>query len=235
MEDNAEVLVLHTLRVAGVSQLPRLSRRTGMPSDVLARNLRALEATGMVRIHDGSLPGWGLTPSGRSRGEELLAAELARTGARGFVEAVHEQFLELNGAVLGACTDWQIIAGSNPLELNDHANREYDESVLERLIGLHADADDVLSALTSRLPRFDTYLPRLSNALAQARTGGVDWVTKPTIDSYHTVWFELHEDLLATLGRSRSAEAPGRKPRNPPPRDHDLDFPGADRGPGERR
>ena len=26
------------------------------------------------------------------------------------------------------------------------------------------------------------------------------------IDSYHTVWFELHEDLLATLGRERSTE-----------------------------
>jgi hypothetical protein len=26
------------------------------------------------------------------------------------------------------------------------------------------------------------------------------------IDSYHTVWFELHEDLLATLGRQRSQE-----------------------------
>ena len=26
------------------------------------------------------------------------------------------------------------------------------------------------------------------------------------IDSYHTVWFELHEDLLATLGIERSSE-----------------------------
>jgi hypothetical protein len=26
------------------------------------------------------------------------------------------------------------------------------------------------------------------------------------IDSYHTVWFELHEDLLSTLGIERSKE-----------------------------
>jgi hypothetical protein len=26
------------------------------------------------------------------------------------------------------------------------------------------------------------------------------------IPSFHTVWFELHEDLLATLGLDRSAE-----------------------------
>jgi hypothetical protein len=33
------------------------------------------------------------------------------------------------------------------------------------------------------------------------------------MDSYHTVWFELHEDLLATLGLERGAGAP---PEGPP-------------------
>jgi hypothetical protein len=37
-------------------------------------------------------------------------------------------------------------------------------------------------------------------------SGDRDWFTKPTIDSYHTVWFELHEDLLATLGIDRISE-----------------------------
>jgi hypothetical protein len=27
-----------------------------------------------------------------------------------------------------------------------------------------------------------------------------------TLDSYHTVWFQLHEDLLVTLGISREEE-----------------------------
>ena len=31
-------------------------------------------------------------------------------------------------------------------------------------------------------------------------------MTKPMIDSYHSVWFELHEDLLATLGIERGSE-----------------------------
>ncbi len=33
-----------------------------------------------------------------------------------------------------------------------------------------------------------------------------EWLTKPTILSYHTLWFQLHEDLLATLGLERAAE-----------------------------
>jgi len=36
--------------------------------------------------------------------------------------------------------------------------------------------------------------------------GDVDWFTKPMIPSYHTVWFEMHEDLLCTLGIERGSE-----------------------------
>jgi hypothetical protein len=68
----------------------------------------------------------------------------------------------------------------------------------------HGTALDLLDELTSVLARFSGYPSRLENALANARGGALDWVTKPMIDSYHTVWFELHEDLLATLGRRRS-------------------------------
>ena len=40
----------------------------------------------------------------------------------------------------------------------------------------------------------------------EVRRGHGEWFDKPLIDSYHTVWFELHEDLLATLGLERSTE-----------------------------
>jgi hypothetical protein len=32
------------------------------------------------------------------------------------------------------------------------------------------------------------------------------WVDAPGLDSIHTVWFELHEHLLASLGRARVDE-----------------------------
>ena len=59
------------------------------------------------------------------------------------------------------------------------------------------------------LPRFARYAPRLTNAVDRVRAGEVDWFTKPVLDSYHTVWFELHEDLLATLGIERGEEPDG--------------------------
>jgi hypothetical protein len=36
--------------------------------------------------------------------------------------------------------------------------------------------------------------------------GDHDWFTKPMHPSYHSSWFELHEDLLVTLGRERNQE-----------------------------
>ena len=59
------------------------------------------------------------------------------------------------------------------------------------------------------LERFASYAGRLGGAIDKVRAGDVDWFTKPMIASYHTVWFELHEDLLATLGIDRSAEGSG--------------------------
>jgi hypothetical protein len=38
------------------------------------------------------------------------------------------------------------------------------------------------------------------------RAGDKEWFTGPLVDSYHTVWFELHEDLMATLGLERATE-----------------------------
>ena len=77
----------------------------------------------------------------------------------------------------------------------DHLGRE-----------VHADATPLIDRLAGCLERFDRYGPRLQAAVAKIEAGDLDWFTRPLIDSYHTVWFELHEDLLSTLGRERASE-----------------------------
>jgi pyruvate,orthophosphate dikinase len=44
---------------------------------------------------------------------------------------------------------------------------------------------------------------RLRRALAEIRAGDDTMVAAPIKDSYHTVWFELHEDLLLLANRER--------------------------------
>jgi len=64
----------------------------------------------------------------------------------------------------------------------------------------------VVADLAEALDRYGRYAPRFAAALARLEAGELEWFTKPLIDSYHTVWFELHEDLLSTLGLERSKE-----------------------------
>jgi hypothetical protein len=40
-----------------------------------------------------------------------------------------------------------------------------------------------------------------------AMAGDTTWLARPIIDSYHTVWFELHEELIAASGLTREEEA----------------------------
>lgn len=160
----------------------------------------------MVSRNAGALSGWSLTPAGRNRGERILADELDSLGVRSEVVAVYVSFQVVNADLLSICTAWQVRSGVEPLELNDHTDPAYDAAVLERLARFHARACEMLAELEELLPRFAAYRPRLDIALDRAARGGVAWVTKPMIDSYHTVWFELHEDILATLGRRRGDE-----------------------------
>jgi hypothetical protein len=51
--------------------------------------------------------------------------------------------------------------------------------------------------------RFSYYRTHLEAALEKAEDGAIEWVSDARLPSYHTVWFELHEDLLRLLGRKR--------------------------------
>jgi len=56
-------------------------------------------------------------------------------------------------------------------------------------------------------PRLAPYPERFGSALARVRAGEHTWLARPMIDSYHTVWFELHEDLIGLAGLTRAGEA----------------------------
>ena len=90
--------------------------------------------------------------------------------------------------------------------VNDHADPDHDAAVIARLGEADAVVQPVCAELAGLLERFDGYGRRFTEALDRVRAGEVEWFTKPMIDSYHTVWFELHENLLATLGIERARE-----------------------------
>ena len=199
--------VLHALRVKGFAETDVLAEVTHLDDVTVVRALEDFAAEALVQRKQGvQVSGWVLTPQGRAEHEKRLAEELDAAGARAEVERRYVDFTALNPAVLQVCTDWQLRDGG----LNDHADSGYDIEVVDRLVRLHAEAQPVLDGLASALPRFSGYATRLQRAVDEVVAGNRDWFDKPMIDSYHSVWFELHEDLLATLGLERSAETGGQ-------------------------
>jgi pyruvate,orthophosphate dikinase len=108
-------------------------------------------------------------------------------------------------------TAWQLRDVHGEQVLNDHTDVAYDAAVIERLRDLCQDASAWLQPLVGELPRLASYGWRLDRALAEVTGGDQRFVASPRVDSCHTVWFELHEDLILLAGRRREDEvAAGR-------------------------
>jgi len=65
----------------------------------------------------------------------------------------------------------------------------------------------LLAEIIALVPRLAVYPARFADALAGLKGGDRAMMARPLIDSYHTVWFELHEDLIALSGTTRAVEA----------------------------
>jgi hypothetical protein len=152
--------------------------------------LEAAVEDGLAIKRDGRISGYALTAAGRDWHRERLARETGRA-EQAAIRVAYVTFMTVNAELLALCTDWQRQAGA---------------SVAARLDAVDDRVQPICAALTEVLERFGTYGPRLAAARHRFESGEIDWLTKPLIDSYHTVWFELHEDLLCTLGIERSEE-----------------------------
>jgi hypothetical protein len=191
--------------VTGFASATRVAIRYGLDPDMAHELLLDFEAKGWVRHSSfGSSSGWSLTDAGRTENERRLAVELGVAGVRDAVRALHAEFVPLNRRFGTACTDWQIRPTRiDPMAFNDHTDWTWDEQVLRRLSSLGQAFAHLCIQLTDCLQRFDGYADRYSSALAKVDTGERRWVDAPELDSCHTVWIQLHEDLLATLGIPR--------------------------------
>lgn len=196
-ESAADLRVLHAVRTLGYAGTARVAERAGVAEDDAREHLLDAQARGWVSASAwAGESGWSLSEAGRVRGEALLAAELDAVGARAAVADVHRDFLPLNDVVAEACTAWQLS------ELGIGADGRSLPETVALLEAAAAGLAGLEARLVARLARFAGYHARF--AVAAARAGDEPaWVTATDRDSCHRVWFELHEDLIATLGLTR--------------------------------
>ena len=136
-----------------------------------------------------------------------LAGELLRLPAGSDAEARirewFEVFLPLNRRLRDLCTAWQCRPDGSP---NDHSDSSYDAAVRDRLDDIDAAAGAILARMGAVCARLVGYRARLSDALDRLDAGETQWLASPMLDSYHTVWMHLHQELLLALDISRAED-----------------------------
>ena len=115
----------------------------------------------------------------------------------------YNEYERLNTTLKQLITEWQTAEVRGQRVPNDHRDKDRDDKIIDRLGELHERAEAALEKLARVLPRFSIYRDKLAAALEKAEDGDIAWVSDAKIESYHTLWFELHEDLLRLMRRER--------------------------------
>ncbi|MFI7195181.1 hypothetical protein ACIBQ0_36090 [Nocardia nova] len=193
-----EFAILQAARLKGRLSPALAADSCGIDADTALSEFGTLRDAGYVKGE----PSVRLTPEGRERLAALVAAE--RTGVdQHELAALYEEFDHHNTELKQVISDWQLKAGAP----NDHTDSAYDQAVIDRLVRLHAGFAPLVGRIAAVAPRLAAYSRRFENALEQIGAGDTSFVARPIADSYHTVWFEFHEELIGLLGLTRAEEA----------------------------
>jgi hypothetical protein len=203
-----ELLTLHAVRLKGVADDLAVAGRFALNQAATTELLLDYQAYGWITWSEfAGVGGWSLTDIGRAENERQLATELDQAAGREVIRQTYLEFLPLNERLQQTCTDWQIRpTAADALAFNDHADPDWDRRVIEELTTLDQSLRTVSRRIGAVLDRFGGYDARFATALDRVRAGDGTWVDRTSADSCHTVWFELHEDLIATLGLPRGAQ-----------------------------
>jgi len=195
--------LLTCLRIKGFGKVEVIQEATGSPAgDVEALLARLVEQ----QLAEGTRVGYRLTAAGRSKADQALAQERAAVEQSLIVHA-YDGFIPVNDAFKDLVTRWQMRTIDGRQVRNDHSDADYDRTVLAELSGVDHDVSGVIDAIARLVPRVGAYKTRLGRALEKIKANDLRYVTAPDRDSYHTVWFELHQDLIGLSGTTRQKEA----------------------------
>jgi pyruvate,orthophosphate dikinase len=124
-------------------------------------------------------------------GDVGAPAGLVREEARPVVRGLYDRFLPVNSDIKALITAWQLSKSQPPTRRQE---------ILRQLTAAHRLALPLLKELEGSVPKMASYRSRLSVAASRIESGDDRYVAGLSVDSYHTIWFELHQDLLTVAG-----------------------------------
>jgi hypothetical protein len=142
------------------------------------------------------------TPQGTAAAGELLRVP-AGSEKEQEIDKLFDGFLPINRRLRDVCSAWQTRPDGTP---NDHSDAAYDDGIRDRLDDVHSAIGPILRRLGAVDPQLADYRARLQAALDKFEEGDPSWLASPLIDSYHTVWMHLHQQLILMLGITRAED-----------------------------
>src|SRR6201999_2848259 len=188
---DTELLALHGLAVKKAGSPAAVAAVIGAGEAEVEASLEAAVAAGHAAGAKGTFM---VAPAGREWLDAQYPVVFAEFRADPAASEAYERFERINRELLALFTDWQMVPSAGGERVpNDHSDRDYDTGVIDRLGAQHERAERGLDSFAALEPRLALYKERLDSAYDKALAGEQEWVSGARIDSYHTVWFELHE------------------------------------------
>jgi len=178
---------LHGLTLRQLADAEQLADVIGLARTEVEPALEKAVGEGAVLAARGS---YMITPAGRDLLDTAYPEVFAAIRADEAIGAAVEAFeTGVNKETLAATTDWQL-EGPNP-------------KTVDRLHAITKKLTRVLAPLAAADPLMERFFDRLAGALDRVDAGENDYVSGVRVDSFHTVWFQMHEHLLRLTGRER--------------------------------
>jgi hypothetical protein len=183
-----EIRLLHYLAMEGLAEDEALIGDIDESAGTLQATLDELEANGDVE-NEGF---WYLTDAGEDRLNQRLRERFSEAELED-LEAVYEEFETFDTEFKTLANEWQRMEAS--------AGRD---ELIDELLAFHERVDDFFADREESIRDvYRPYLDELEAATEKLTDGDENYFTGTEVDSYHTVWFRLHDDLLRTLGKDR--------------------------------
>lgn len=200
-----EFLVLNYLDVfRSIKDVKPVQKSTGLETEEVVACLSKLMEKGLViKETKETVERWRITPSGEKVVGSQRQLLLERTGQKELLIRKFEEFENIfNAKFKELVTAWQVkIVDGKPV-INDHSDPAYDSAILKQILELHKNVLGTLKEIASLLPMLKNYIERLESAARKIEENELDYLIRNE-DSYHNVWFELHENILRFWGRQR--------------------------------
>lgn len=181
------LMTLHGLTLRQLADAGQLADVIGLDPAEVGRALDKAAGDGTALAAGGA---YLITPAGRDLLDAAYPEVFAELRADDLIGVAVDAFeCAVNKDVLAATTDWQL-GGPDP-------------KIVDRLHAIHKKVARVLAPLTAADPGLQRFFDRLGAALDRVDAGEHDYVSGVRVDSFHTVWFQMHEHLLRLTGRER--------------------------------